>query len=191
MAEQITYEGFLNLIESMVERKESGTVYIRTNTNHSVFVGLNKGHIEAFTSGPKHGLEAITTILQMSHGSCRRNDTVLTFHACDLPSTSDILLLLQNRSLQPMGQESPGPSPAPGAQIDSRSATKILCDLLHDYVGPVAPIICEDVIDNGAKIRTSADLESAIGSLAEEIDSSAEAAEFINRARENLREIIS
>ena len=187
MAEQITYEGFLHLIERMVERKESGTVYVRTNTNHSVFVGLNKGHIEAFTSGPKHGPEAITTILQMSSGSCRRNDTVLSFHASDLPSTSDILLLLKKRSPQPMGQE----SPAPGAQIDSMRATKILCELLHDYVGPVAPIICEDVIDNGAKIRTCADLESAIGNLAEEIDSSAEATEFINRARENLREIIS
>jgi len=187
MADQITYEGFLNLIESMVEHKESGTVYVSTDTNHSVVVGIRNGAIEAFTSGPRHGLEAITTILEMSYGSCRRSETVLSFHTNELPSTSDILLLLKKRSPQPMGQE----SPAPGAQINSMRATKILCELLHDYVGPVAPIICEDVIDNGAKIRTCADLESAIGSLAEEIDSSAEAAEFINRARENLREIIS
>ncbi len=191
MSDQITYEGFLNLIESMVERKESGTLYVRTDTNHSVFVGIRNGAIEAFTSGPRHGLEAITTILQMSYGSCRRNETVISFHTNELPPTSDILLLLKRHTPQPAVQGATSPSPAPGAQIDSMHATKILCELLHDYVGPVAPIICEDVIDNGAKIRTCADLESAIGSLAEEIDSSAEAAEFINRARENLREITS
>ena len=191
MTDQITYEGFLNLIESMVQRKESGTLYVRTDTNHSVVVGIRNGTIEAFASGPRHGLEAITTILEMSYGSCRRSETVISFHTNELPSTSDILLLLKKRSPQPAVQGSTSPSAAPGSQIDSMRAVKILCELMHDYVGPVAPIICEDVIDNGAKIHTSVDLESAIESLAEEIDSSTEAAEFINRARENLREILS
>lgn len=191
MAEQITYDGFLNLIESMVERKESGALYVRTDTNRSIFVGLRNGIIEALASGPKHGLDAITTILQMSHGSCRRDDTVLSFHSKDLPSTSDILLLLKKRAPLPVEQESPVASPARDSEIDSGRAGKILCELLHDYLGPVAPLICEDVTGNGAKIRTPADLDTAIGCLAEEIESSAEAAEFIVRAREGVREFLS
>jgi len=50
MTDQITYEGFFNLIESMVQRKESGTLYVRTDTNHSLVVGIRNGTIEAFTS---------------------------------------------------------------------------------------------------------------------------------------------
>ncbi len=191
MAVRISYDDFVSLIESMVQHKESGTLYIRTDANRSVIVGIQKGNIKAFISGAKHGLEAITMILQMSYGSCRRADTVLSFHSKDLPSTSDILLLLKKRSPPSTVGESPRPPSSPSSQIDSVLAGQILCELLHDYVGPVAPIICDDITDNGAKIHTREDLESAIGNLANEIDSSVEAEEFINRARENLRAILS
>ena len=129
-------------------------------------------------------------IPQMSYGSCRRNDTIFSFHSKDLPSTSDILLLLKEHKPLPTARESPAPSAPPGPQFDSMRAEKILCELLHDYVGPVATILYEDITDSGAKIRTRAGLESAIGNLAREIDSSTEAAEFIIRARENLQEIL-
>ena len=191
MADLITYDGFLNLIESMVERRESGTLYIRTDTNRSVSVGLLDGNIAALVAGPKRGLAAIATILQMSQGTFRRDDSPLSFHSGDLPPTRDILTLLKNRPAQPAAQMPPSDSPAPGSAIYSEQAAKILCEILHDYVGPVAPIICEDVTENGAKLRTSADLEKAIESLAEEIDSSAESTEFIQRARTDLGKMLS
>ncbi len=115
MADRISYEDFLSLVESMVQHQESGTLYIRTDANRSVIVGVQNGNIKAFTSGPKRGLEAVTTILQMSYGSCRRDDTVLSFHSKDLPSTSDILLLLKKRS------------PASTAGASSRSACAYTC----------------------------------------------------------------
>ena len=190
MADQITYDGFIDLIERMVDRNESGALYVRTDTNRSVSVGLLDGHIAALVAGPKRGMKAIATILQMSHGTCRRDDTPLSFHSKDLPSTGDILELLKNRSQAPETKDKPMAAPASGGEINSDSAVKILCEILHDYVGPVAPIICEDVTENGARIHTGADIEEAIESLAEEIDSTAEAAQFINRARQSLQEYI-
>jgi len=191
MADLITYDGFLNLIESMVERRESGTLYIRTDTNRSVSIGLLDGNIAALVAGPKRGLAAIATILQMSQGTFRRDDSPLSFHSGDLPPTGDILTLLKKRPAQPTAQQPIGNSPAPGSAVYSEQAMKILCEILHDYVGPAAPIICEDVTNNGTKLRSSADLEKAIESLAEEIDSNAETVEFVNRARAELGDMLA
>jgi len=190
MVDQLNYESFIALIENMVDRKESGSLYVRTDTNRSVFVGLNGGKIEALVAGPKRGMEALKTIMQMAHCSCRRDNSTLPYHTRDLPGTNDILLLLKQRN-PPQAAGETAPPPPGNKEIDAKEVMAILCHLLHDYLGPAAPVICEDVTDNGATIRTGADLAVAIEQLAKEVDSSVEAGEFIQRARRELREYLA
>jgi len=192
MADQITYESFVELIEHMANHKESGSLYVRTDTNRSVLIGLRKGQIEALMAGPKRGIEALKTIMQMSHCTYRLDNSALSFYSKDLPSTNDILMLLKQRII-PAAAETASPStqPSGGAEINSDQVMPVLCHILHDYLGPAAPVICEDVTDSGATIHTGADLAKAIEELSKEIDSAVEAGEFLNRARQELREFIT
>ncbi len=191
MAESITYDNFVDLVEDMVENKEDGSLYLRTNKNHSVFVGVRNGEIEALVSGPRRGLKAIKTILQMSTASCRRDTTALSFHSGDLPPTGEILHMLRNRREMPEVEETLS-SPAsrglkPAADSTKTSGTAaVLCELLHDYLGPVASIICDEITEEGARLRPGSDLDSVIRELAEEIDSVTESREFISRAHKAI-----
>ena len=187
MTETVTYEGFLALVESMVRNRESGSLYLRTDTNRSVCIGIRQGEIEALVSGPRRGLTAIKTILGMSSGSCRRDETSLAFHTGDLPTTAEILKILRERRVESTaGSDSASMTDKDEAwqrPVDEERSVKILCDLLHDYLGPVAPLICDDLTQSG-NLHTSADLDAAIINLAAEIESSSESQEFIQRARQ-------
>ena len=189
MTETVTYEGFVNLIESMVRNRESGSLYLRTDTNRSVCIGIRQGEIEALVSGPRRGLTAVKTILGMSSGTYRRDDTSLAFHFGDLPPTTEILRILRERRLESTaGSDSAailGRDDSRERAVDAQRSIKLLCDLLHDYLGPVAPLICDDLTQRG-NLRTSADLDAAIIKLAAEIESSSESQEFIQRARQEV-----
>jgi hypothetical protein len=183
----MNYESFLAYIEQMVRHKESGALFMRTDLNHSVVLGVDQGEIVAIAAGPKRGLEAIDRITEMSSCSLRRDERmVLGLLAGGLPSTNEILQRLnEGRSEQAAAEpKSSGsePSPAEGRPIDPSRAGKILCDLLHEFLGPVAPMICDEITDNGRKLQTSNQLADAISRLAGEIDSAAEARAFRDKA---------
>ena len=202
MPEQVTFESFLRLIEDMVENKESGVLYLRTDSNRSVFVGIRNGEIETLVSGLRRGMKAIKTILEMSSGSYRRDRNSLALQSGDLPPTAEILQILKDRDLgdveselsefSELGEPSEitvplDPLPKPSStSIDPSHTAKVLCDILYDYIGPAAPIVCDDVIQGGALLGNAADVGLAIKALANEIDSGTEANEFIRRAHERL-----
>jgi hypothetical protein len=191
MSESVTYEGLVGLMESMVNNRESGALYLRTDTNHSICIGISQGNIEALVAGPRRGLAAIKTILSMSSGSCRRDDTPIAFHAGDLPPTAEILQILKShRQETAAGGDEPiikvNGSSLLETPIDTQQCMETLCALLHDYLGPVAPLICEDLTQGGASLNTQAELDEAIVQLAAEIESTTESEEFLARAREQL-----
>lgn len=191
MPEQVTYKSFLRLIEDMVENRESGVLYLRTDRNRSVFVGIRNGKIETLVSGLRRGAKAIKTILDMSSGSYRRDNATLALDSGDLPPTTEILQILKDRDAELDLDEPTVPLESvfeeADASIDSQHALKILCDLLHDYIGPVAPIICEDITQGGARLSNASELDDLIMELADEVDSDDEAREFIQRAQTSLK----
>ena len=198
MADQITYENFVSQVEHMVENRESGALFVRTDTNHSVVLTIDKGEIVSLISGPRQGIDAMERILEMASCSLRRDDNLLTSLGTGaVPSTSEILHHLKQgkavtKPSAPDAQEGVRESSGGDAKpIDPNRAGKVLCDLLHEYLGPVAPMICDDVTFGGQKLSTSSQLVAAINSLAREIDSASEAKEFKERAYKRLGDLLA
>jgi hypothetical protein len=181
MAEQLSFQGFVTLIEQMTARRETGTLFVRTDSNRSVVVGIEQGEIVALTAGPKRGAAALPKIVAMSNCSLRRDDSVISFHARDLPSTPEILRLLK--------QQTPTVSVATGS-IDTTQVRELLCQLLHDYLGPVAPMVCDEVLDHGRRPFTVEGLAAIIAELGKEIDSMEEAREFEQRAHRDCSALV-
>jgi len=189
-----SYEDFLYHVERVVGERRSGTLFIRTDTNHSVIIGLDRGDIVAVSSGAKHGLEALDTLTQIQSCSIQLDpDIVVDLHKGQLPGTREILHRLSHRIVGPAagGQDSPakGAAERPGvgakrktAPIDPYVASSLLCDLLQDYLGPVASMICEEVTEGGKTLSTPEQLRIAIDALASEIDAETEAKDFSEKA---------
>ena len=82
--------------------------------------------------------------------------------------------------------ESGSPQTTAGA-FDAAQAASALCGIVADYLGPVAPIICEEKIAEVGGLKGRQELESAIRELAGEIGANAEAQQFVTRARATFK----
>jgi hypothetical protein len=208
MGERLNYRDLLDLAARMVRAGESGTLFVRTDNNHSVIIGIQGGAIVSLSCGLKHGTAAIPMIRQMSEGSYRLDPGVVAYHADELPDTGVLLDLLAGEEKAPPASSAPerpeptaaapepasgrvqGPPAARAGGFDQRLAISTLCDLLRDYLGPIGPTVCQDTTQDLGGLRSGRDLELLIGRLREEIDEPEEAVEFANRARERLKGLL-
>ena len=87
--------------------------------------------------------------------------------------------------------QTPAPVTVPDVQLPApREAAAALCGLVTDYLGPVAPIVCEEKIAAVGGLVGRRQLEAVIQNLALEIDERTEAQQFIDRARERFRAVL-
>ena len=191
MTIQVGYEEFVALLDRMVKRRESGSLFVRTDSNHSVIIGVDDGEIVALVAGNKRGLSALGKITGFSSCSVKLDaDSVVDFHRGELPASDEILYRLSHRlppetdGVESVSQGETGSllAGAPGESIDSVLAGSILCELLSDYLGPIAPMICDEATDGGKSLRTPDQLVKAINALASEIESAPEARDFSDKA---------
>lgn len=188
MTEPVTYESFVDLVDAMVKNRESGSLYLCTERNHSVYIGIRNGEIESLVSGPRRGLEAMKMVLGMVSGRCRRDKLSVAIPSGDLPPTNEILRIFRAREglSNPLAESatSAGWADTAGQAIEGAQTAMALCELLHDYLGPAAVIICEEITQNGDRLQTRSDLDEVIREMASEIESGEEAREFVRRAQQ-------
>lgn len=125
-------------------------------------------------------------IRQARTGTLRRDHGELAFHEHELPSTPEIIDLLR-----PV-QEMPAPGRNGHAGLDApvqRGAAhkiQILCRLLTELVGPVAPLLCEEKILTVGGLSGPRQTDEVIQGLAQEIEYPREAHECVRRAQQAL-----
>jgi len=170
----------------MVNNKESGSLYLRTDDNRSGFIGIRQGEIETVVSGNFRGLEAMKVITGLSSFHCRKDSALLSISSGDLPSTHSLVNMLKlrevNEGLFSAGQE----VRAEETVADAPAVIKTLCELMHDYIGPAAPIVCDDITQGGKRLQHISDLDGIITDLAKEIGPFDEAEEFKRRVNEEI-----
>jgi hypothetical protein len=64
------------------------------------------------------------------------------------------------------------------------------CDLLANFLGPVAPLVCEEHFAALAEDTTKAQARALIGHIAAEIGDERESAEFIKEASRELAAVV-
>ena len=184
MSELLDYSGFYQLLSDLVAKKRTHTLLGRTDTNHSVMIGIRGGEIVSLICAGKRGRSAIPVLRNVSTMTFRLDDAVSQTSATDLPSTSEILGALRpSAEFQDIVEH---PAARGGFASDGQGDGPKLCELLSRFVGPIAPVMCSETIRAAGGLGDDAQKQRVILTLAKEIDNEAEAAQFIESARKML-----
>ena len=185
MTEAVDYAVFYEQLSELVSGRETGTIYLKNDANHLAIIGIRDGKIISLACGPKRGRSAVELVRHTRSCSVRVDDGAVSFHEHELPSTAE--LLEQLSPLQDLGvttsQQGAGGSLPNGVA----GHAQILCNLLTEFIGPVAPLVCEEKIVSADGLAAPEQLAQVIHELALEIDDPEEARQFVNRAEQALQ----
>lgn len=189
MTERMDYQAFYALVSDLVTNEQTCTLFGRTDTNHSVIIGIDAGDITCIRCGPKRGGDAIGALREMQSGSFRVDEALIELRSPELPPTAQLLA-----DLHPAA-EAPAAAAPDTAATDSghgrhTEQAKLLCDLLSRYVGPVAPLLCAEEIKAAGGLDSQHQLDRILKQLAREIDNSHEATEFVSTAYRELSHLL-
>jgi len=170
----ITRTQLINLLKSLVNEQRTTTLYVRTNDNHLITFGVDRGEIVSMRCGAKRGERAIPMIRQMRAGTYRLDDehTPLRNAGITLPPSQTLLLLLAEEDEIEAS--------------DCEWVQDVLCKVLADYMGPIAPLVCRETVEAVGGLDSPEQVERVIDRLAREIDNSAEAERFRLRVKSEL-----
>jgi hypothetical protein len=188
MDNHLNFSQLLDLLTELVNTRQNGTLFVRSDSNHIITVGLEKGSIIALLYGAKRGRNAIPLIRQIRAGSYRFEADLLVGFQQELPPTTDILNQLRTgESSQPANPVGRGPMRASiGISREKRDRLcRQLSELLGNYLGPIAQMVFDDALaESGAFYATPEQAEAFLHKLTEDIDNPREVEEFHNKAFE-------
>lgn len=185
MAEHRPMEDMLGVLEELVGKRRTGTLYIKCDDGHVVTFALDKGRVCALYHGPKRGRRALESIGQLAGiGGTHHFEPVenMTLSSQDIPATAELIEEL--RSV--LSGAAPSPSAGPSVSVRGAQVERFkdeLRRLLTGYVGPIAGMVvddcCREADGSGANVVQA---RSIIGKLSEEISDQGEARRFEQEA---------
>ena len=165
-------------LQRLCQEKLSGTLFILDDNRRTAKISLKDGDILSLSCFNKNGAEALR-LIQGFDGSLFqfiRSSAITTDP--DLPTTTEILRILAGGlSTAPT---TPAAPEGRGLAVSNPEIVAVLKEILAEFMGPVAPMICNKVL------RQAANLESAVDLLAREIPDSQQAFKFKEQVREKL-----
>jgi hypothetical protein len=178
----LTYGQLIGEVRRLCAQHQTGRVFITTSDNHSVSFGLQNGAIVALSFRNQTGLEALAAIQRVHKGSLSFSSGLPAKPQPGLPSTAELLSLLQSAATDPADAAEPGPRPVNEAVARSRAVIEAE---LTEYLGPIARVVVEE------HVAAAHDLTDFIDSLAGELNDPAKSATFKTRVRERLASSVS
>jgi hypothetical protein len=166
-------------LQRLCQEKLSGTLFISGDNHRMAQISLLDGNIMALSCLSKRGAEALRLIrqinpswLQFIKGSSITTDP-------DLPPTTDILNSLAS-ALPASPSASSGLTKHATLEIFPQQTRTVLKETLAEFMGPVAPMICNKIL------QQAQNLDSAIDLLAQEIPDRQQALKFKNKIKQKL-----
>lgn len=186
MTQQFSYADVVDMVRDLVAKKGTGTLYVRTDQNRVVMIGIRGGEIVTLSSGPKRGEKAIPILRDMGSAAVRVEDSAVAYHSEEMPPTAVILAMLGSRT-QPQVPDAPAKEP-PGtdASIEAERVKTVVCHLLGPHLGPITPLICEEVVGSITGPLDAQALRTIVERLASEIADQTEALQFVAEAQRQL-----
>ena len=185
---RIGFTELVSLIRDLVQQGKTATVFIKTKDNHSIVIGLSEGDITSLTCGLHRGLAAIPIIRKMDAGTYRMEAGAPNTPSFGLPSTADILAALEGG--QALETQAPSSVDSGVSAIDPARASDTLCRLMHEFIGPIAHMVCEDTAREIGGVRDAAALAEFIDRLSREIADPTESRQFVAAARARLKDMM-
>jgi len=183
MSESFTLTQMLDVLEDLIKKKQSGSLFITSEDSHFVTFGLEGGRIISVMYGPKRGVAALPLIAAVKSGAYRFDAGGVTGKPQELPTTKQIVEMLRS------GAPAEVPASRGAAQGGgiSEAERNFVCsqlkDLLAKHLGPIAGIVIDDALEEAGDICEDPERTHAlVDKLVAEIDSESEAAAFRARA---------
>jgi hypothetical protein len=194
MHRNLPYSQILDILTNLVDNKASGTLFVHSECNHAITLGIESGRINAIYFGARRGRKAIPLISNISSGSYRFEKSNVVNSAHDLPSTPEILNLLRNPH---SANESRAVAPSSATKNEAiKEEKKVrLCQelkgLLAEHMGPIADLVFDDAVDDVGDFCSTPKLtQDLIDKLSEEIDDTSEVKQFRDKAYVALNNIL-
>lgn len=172
---QASFSATVNELSKLVDERQSGQLFITTETNHASTVTLVNGDITAVRYRIRRGSRALSSLLELGETRCSHTftsaDDLGGFSPVtdeDLPSTADILQRLSQAS--PSSASAPAATPAP-AELPA-AFKQLAVDVLARYIGPMASIVGEQVFAEAASV------EAALNKLKSKLTSTEQVTHF-------------
>ena len=173
MTPSFAYPQLLEILQELIHRRESGTLFIRSECNHLTTFTLQNGRVTAVSFGPRRGDRAIPHIREISSGTYRFDKGSPVGTPQRLPDTGELMSLLKSNGASTEIMNPAGFGSAGGGASDknSRRFNKELKELLTDHLGPIADVIFDDTLEEiGGICSNTHQAQILIDRLATDID---------------------
>ncbi len=191
MSETFTLSQLLDVLQDLIQKQQSGSLFITSEDGHFGTLGLDAGEIVSVMYAPKRGVAALPLIAGLQRGSYRFDPAAVAGRPQELPTTQQILEML--RSGSPAGVVT-GAVAAPTrgiSETEKNFACNRLKELLAQHLGPIADIVMDDALEDAGDICANpAQMPALVDKLAAEIDSESEAAEFRAAAEKTIAKLV-
>ncbi|WP_370279451.1 hypothetical protein [Pontibacterium sp.] len=165
-------------IRQLCRKEATGSLFISTDCNRSAHMILTEGEIVFIYYFNLHGIEALDAMGEIANARHHFQEGMITDQRTPLPPTGEILNTLAEIKTQTASQDDDCvPAPVFECSDEQRS---VIETCLAEYIGPVAPIICDDIL------KSALNLDAALSKLAEEIPSEEEARQFLKEVQAQL-----
>lgn len=165
-------------IRQLCRKEATGSLFISTDCNRSAHMILAKGKIVFIYYFNLHGIEALDAMGEIANARHHFQEGMITDQRTPLPPTGEILNTLTEIKTQSAPQADDFvPAPVFECSAEQRS---VIETCLAEYIGPVAPIICDDIL------KSVLTLDTALEKLAEEIPSEEDARQFLKAVQAQL-----
>ena len=164
-------------LQRVCQEKLSGTINILTESRQLARISLLDGNIVALFCMSKRGAEALPLIRQLNPNWFQFIKGSSVTADSNLPATSDIVNFLTSTASSSTRSE---PEKSTLLEILPQRILTVLKEMLNEFMGPVAPMICNKVL------RQASNLDSAIDLLAREIPDQQQAIKFQEQVRQKV-----
>ncbi|MCB1826163.1 MAG: hypothetical protein KDJ54_16950 [Candidatus Competibacteraceae bacterium] len=151
---------------------------ILTEKRQLARIGLLDGNIVALSCMGKRGSEALPLIRQLNPNWFQFVKGSSVVADSDLPATPDVFDFLDSVTSSFASSESAEENTL--LEMLPQQIVTVLKEMLNEFMGPVAPMICNKIL------RQALSLESAIDLLAREIPDQQQAAKFQEQVRQKI-----
>ncbi len=168
-----SYPQLLEILQELIHKQESGTLFIRSECNHLTTFTLQSGQVTAVSFGPRRGDRAIPHIRNITGGTYRFDRESPVGAPQQLPDTGELINLLKSNGASTEIMDPGGNGSVGGGASDrsSRRFSKELKELLTDHLGPIADIIYDDTLEEiGGVCSNTHQAQILIDRLATDID---------------------
>ena len=159
---QLTLQQLTAELRTFCQEGRSGAFRITTNTNHTAQFCLDAGRIVGARYRIKRGVAALELIKRIQMGQSSFEEGQPNPADTSLPSTEGIFAQLEQAAgvAAPAASDTPAAPSAPAAEF-SQAVKVTLEDVLTEYIGPMAGIVCRNVFSQAASLGEAIELLKA------------------------------